>query len=86
MTYSKLKNGEFNGNKGYFAKLNKFQVDKIRTMSDYKSDRIERIDIEIENLKKEREKLRREYSQNQLALDFNVTPITIRRIQKGESW
>lgn len=86
MSYSKLNNGVFNGNKGYFSKLDKYQVDKIRTMTEYKEKRINDIDAEINRLKIEREKLRYDYSQNQIALDFNVTPITIRRIQKGESW
>lgn len=87
MSYSSNPNCNYaSGERNVLSKLKQFEVDKIRTMSVYKEKRIEIIDAEIENLKRERERLRREYSQNQLALDFNVAPITIRRIQKGESW
>ena len=87
MSYSKNPNCNYaSGERNVFSKLKQYEVDKIRSMTTYKELRIERIDIEIENLKNERIRLMKEYSQNQLALDFNVNPITIRRIQKGESW
>jgi len=78
----KYKRGESNPG----SKLSVSEVSKIRIMSEYKDKRLNQIDTEIEKLKIEKERIKTDYSQKQIAMDFGVKPITIRRIQSGTSW
>jgi len=74
--------GERNGQ----AKLTWEDAELIVDMVEYRDKRIDEIDLEIENLKKERAKLKVDVSQKQLALKFDVSDITIRRLVQGKTW
>jgi len=87
MSYSKKLNknyarGEDNGG----AKLTWEDTALIADMVEYRDKRLNDIDKEIEDLKKERRKIKNDISQKQLAFKFDVSPITIRRVVQGVSW
>lgn len=72
------------GESNHQSKLKDSDRDKIITMTEYKDRKISEIDEEIERLKQEKDRLKKQYSHKQLAMDFGVKPITISRTLKGE--
>jgi hypothetical protein len=74
--------GDKNGN----SKLTWEDAALIVDMVEYRDKRIDEIDLEIEKLKAERVKLKSDVSQKQLALKFDVSDITIRRLVQGKTW
>jgi len=72
------------GENNHASKLKDKDRAWIISMTEWKDDRINRIDDEIERLKLERDQLKKQYSQKQIAMDFGVKPITIQRVLKGD--